>query len=82
MYYGRLTRVVPTKRNKPGGKYLKTVAQQNPQDHWSEITVPSIITPELFQTVQALMANSKITNPRRSKYLYILRHRRALRHFW
>jgi site-specific DNA recombinase len=33
MFYGRLTKIIPTKRNKPVGKYLKTASQKNSRDH-------------------------------------------------
>jgi hypothetical protein len=67
----------PEKRRSPVNlKRLKSTTRPNPRADWIEIPVPRIVDQAVWDTVQALMANSGATNPRRRKYEYLFVNKR------
>jgi site-specific DNA recombinase len=69
--YGKIRYVEPTKRLKPVGKNMKTGQVRNPREEWISLQAPAIIDVDTFNAVQAMMANSFATNPRRRKHEYM-----------
>lgn len=74
-YYNKYESVEPTKHNKETKyrKQQKTGRKMRPKEQWFPITVPAIISKDIFDLAQKQLARNSDFSPRNVKNRYLLR---------
>jgi site-specific DNA recombinase len=72
-HYGKRREVEPKAPRKAERKHLKTTKEARPREEWLSVSVPAIVSQELFDAVAAQLARNQANSPRHTTNQYLFR---------